>query len=266
MDVTDKVAIVTGGGRGIGRGISLELARSGADVVVADINQESAQAVADEVVAAGHESQASFVDVTDRISVERMVSGALGRFGRIDILVNNAGTIGAPGWERRPALTDEDWDVLYEVNVKGTATVTNEVASHMKQRRYGKIINIASGAGREGNPRHPPYGVSKAGVISLTQAAALELAPYDINVNAICPELIWTPMWERISYRGTSTLENVEGLTSRELFDLRVRQSIPLGREQEPEDIGHLAAFLASDYARNITGQAINVNGGSRMN
>ena len=157
--------------------------------------------------------------------------------------------------------------MLYEVNVKGIVRVTGAVKSGMKERRYGKIVNIASIAGRQGNAGNPPYNVSKAGVISFTQASALELAPYGINVNAICPGLLWTPMWERISYRRSiSPTENPEGLSPRELFDRSIEARIPLKREQTPDDIGNLAAFLTSDYSRNITGQAINVDGGSRMN
>jgi len=264
MDVTGKAAIVTGGGRGIGRGISLVLARNGADVAVADINLENAQKVAAEMAELGRKSFAVVVDVTSQESVERMVREVLGQFGRIDILVNNAGVIGAPGWEQREKPNEEDWDFIFEVNVKGIARVTDAVAPHMKERRYGKIINIASIAGRQGSPRNPPYNVSKTGVISLTQAQALDLASFNINVNAICPGLLWTPMWERITSRQSMT-PNPEGKSARELFLDYVRATTPLGREQTPEDIGNLAAFLASEYSMNITGQAINVSGGFHM-
>jgi NAD(P)-dependent dehydrogenase (short-subunit alcohol dehydrogenase family) len=134
----------------------------------------------------------------------------------------------------------------------------------MVGRRYGKIVNIASIAGRRGSDRNPPYNVSKAGVISLTQGQSLELASHNINVNAICPGLLWTPMWERITARNAMS-PNPEGKTQRELFEDYVASSTPLGREQTPEDIGNLAAFLASDFSENITGQAINVSGGSHM-
>lgn len=266
MDVTDKIALVTGGGRGIGRGIALALARYGADVVVADVNIEDARTVQAEVAEMGRRSTAIYVDVTDRASVEGMVEGAVSQYGRVDILVNNAGIIGAPGWQDRQETNEEDWDLLYAVNVKGMATVTDVVAPHMKEKRYGKVINIASVAGRQGNADNPPYGISKAGVISFTQAYAVLLAPFDINVNAICPGLLWTPMWEKISYRRSELPQNSEGLSPRELFDRTVEERIPLKREQTPEDVGNLAAFLASDVSRNITGQSINVDGGSRMN
>jgi len=265
MNVTDKIAIVTGGGRGIGRGISLVLARNGADVVVADLIDDNARGVADEIRAIGRESLALSLDVTRQASAEAMAASVMAQFGQIDILVNNAGIIGAPGWESRETPNEDDWDMIYAVNVKGIAKVTSAVAHHMKQRRYGKIINIASIAGRQGSPRNPPYNVSKTGVISLTQAQALDLAPYDINVNAICPGLLWTPMWERITARESMT-PNPEGKSQRELFDDYVQRTVPMRKEQTPEDIGHLAAFLASDSAHNITGQSINVSGGLLMN
>jgi NAD(P)-dependent dehydrogenase (short-subunit alcohol dehydrogenase family) len=265
MYVTDKVAVVTGGGRGIGRGISLALARNGADVAVADVNLKNAEKVASEVAELGRQSLAVFLDVTDQASVDKAVEDIVAGFGRIDILVNNAGIIAAPGWEQRERSSEEDWDLIYEVNVKGIARVTDAVARHMKERQYGKVVNIASGAGRQGGPENPPYNVSKAGVISLTQAQALELAPFNINVNSICPGLLWTPMWERIAYRRGLARDDMRGLTPRQVFEKFVEERIPLKREQTPEDIGYLASFLASDYAANITGQAINVNGGSRM-
>ena len=266
MDVTDKIAVVTGGGRGIGRGVALALARHGAGVVVADINLEDASGVSHEVAETGRDSMASLTDVTNQGSIDHMIEEVLDRFGRIDILVNNAGIYAAPGFEERDEANEDDWDMLYEVNVKGIVRVTGAVKRGMKERGYGKIVNIASVAGRQGGAGNPPYNVSKAGVISFTQASALELAPYGINVNAICPGLLWTPMWERIAYRRSITpAENPDELSPRLLFDRAVEATIPLKREQTPEDIGNLAAFLASDYSKNITGQAINVDGGSRM-
>ena len=266
MDVTGKVAIVTGGGRGIGRGIALALARGGADVVIAEIIEENGRKTAGEVQDLGRKSLAVAVDVTDQASVDGLMPAVLGRFDHVDILVNNAGIIGAPGWEQRERTNEEDWDQIYEVNVKGVARVTDAVAPHMKERRYGKIVSIASVAARQGNPRNPPYNVSKAGVVSLTQAYALELAAFDINVNAICPGLVWTPMWERIASRPIMMSETAEGLSGREAFERDVVARIPLGREQKPEDIGNVATFLASDAASAITGQSINVDGGYRMN
>jgi len=265
MDIGDRVALVTGSGRGIGRGIATVLARNGADVVVADINQSDAVEAAAEISGLGRRSLGLRVDVTSQESVDAMVGEAIAEFGRVDILVNNAGIVAAAGWEERDEFTWEDWDQIYEVNVKGIVRVTNAVIIHMKERRYGKIVNMASVAGRGATGTSAPYSVSKAGVIMLTQAQALEFAPFDITVNSICPSLLWTPMWERISQRWTRD-PKYAGLTPREIFDRVVQDRIPLGREQTPEDIGNLAAFLSSDLAKNITGQAINVSGGSHMN
>ena len=267
MDVTGKVAIVTGGGRNIGRAISIALARNGADVAVADVILENAQEVAAEIADLGRQSAALHLDVTDQDSADRATREVIERFGHIDILVNNAGVIGAPGWEERPRYSEEDWDFTYAVNVKGIAKVTDAVTHYMKDRRYGKVVNISSIAGRKGTVTSLPYGASKAAVINLTQAQALELAPFEINVNAVCPGLIWTVMWEKIADDWIKEPEQgLEGLTQREVFLRTVKERIPLGREQAPEDIANAVTFLASDSARNITGQALNVNGGSHMN
>ncbi len=265
MDLNGKVAVVTGAGRGIGRAIAEKLAEHGAKVVIADVGIDNAVNVAEAINDDGHEAEPIAVDVTRQSSVDRMARGAMARFGQLDILINNAGIIGARGWETRGRPNERDWDTVYAVNVKGVANATRAVSVLMRKRKYGKIINIASVAGRQGAPGNPPYNISKAGVISLTQATALELAPFNINVNAICPGLLWTPMWERIATRQTKYDSASQGLTPRKAFERVVAERIPLGREQTPEDIGNLAVFLASDPSENITGQAINVNGGSRM-
>ena len=265
LDVSEKIAVVTGGGRGIGRGIALVLAHNGADVAVPDINLNDAQQVAHEIGDTGRQSLATHLDVTVQQSVDAMVESTIERFGRIDILVSNAGVIGAQGWEERDETTLDDWDVTYEVNVKGMVRVIEAVTPHMKKRRHGKIVNIASIAGRQGTLTSVPYAASKAAVINLTRSLTLKLAPFDINVNAICPGLLWTPMWMRIADHFTTTDESYEGLSPREAFDIGVKTRIPLGREQTPEDIGNVTAFLASDLARNITGQSINVSGGSHL-
>ena len=140
------------------------------------------------------------------------------------------------------------------------------VTPAMKRRRYGKIVNIASTAGRQGSLTSGPYSASKAGVINLTQTWSLELAEFGINVNAVCPGLLWTSLWERIARRFGTISGDEQGMTPREVFDRYVKRRIPLGREQTPEDIGNAVAFLASDYAENITGQALNISGGSHMN
>ncbi len=271
IDLTDKVAIVTGGASGIGRGICRVLAEQGAKVAVADVNREGAESCASEVSQTGRQAIAIAIaiatDVTDRASVDDMVAQVLDTLHQIDILVNDAGLIGAANWWERDVPSKEDWDHALAVNLRGVVNVSQATAPHMKERRYGKIINIASIAARQGNPERPQYHASKAAVVSWTQSHALELASYNINVNAICPGLLWTPMLQRITQKraalevGPSMIER----RAREYFD-ELAERVPLKREQTPEDIGKVAAFLASDDANNITGQAINVDGGVRMN
>jgi NAD(P)-dependent dehydrogenase (short-subunit alcohol dehydrogenase family) len=268
VDLEDRVAVVTGGASGIGRGICLALARQGAGVAVVDLNGQGAEAVASEVAATGVQSVAVTVDVTDRPSVDNMVTETLGALGKIDILVNAAGVVGAANWWESEFARDEDWDVVMAVNLRGVVAVSERVAVHMKARRYGKIVNIASIAARQGSAVLSHYNASKAAVLSWTQSSALQLAPYDINVNAICPGLLWTPMWDQIARKLSGFSEDplYTGLSGRDYFNKMVESLTPLKREQTPEDIGKLAAFLASDDSLNITGQAINVDGGRRMN
>ena len=264
IDLSGRVALVTGGGRGIGRGICLALAGQGADVVVTDIDTDNARSVASEVEALGRRGFAVRVDVTDRASVQSCVADTLERLGRIDILVNNAGIVGSAGWMDREVPSDEDWQRTFEVNVRGMVIATEAVQGHMIERGAGRIVNIASIAGRQGSRDIPHYSTTKAAAISWTQSSAFQLAPHGINVNAICPGLLWTDMWQAISRRRSRAGD--EDMQGRELFERAVENMTPMGREQTPEDIGKLAAFLASDDARNITGQAINVDGGIRMN
>lgn len=266
IELTDRVAVVTGGASGIGRGICLVLAKCGADIAVADRNAEGAEQVAAEVAAMGCRSLARAVEVANKESVDKMVADVLAHFGKIDILVNNAGVGGPPDWYQYSTPREEDWDRVYQVNVKGVVLTSQVVASHMEKRCYGKIINIASIAGRQGRPFLPHYAASKAAVINLTQALAQQLAPYSINVNAICPGLVWTPLWEELAQRHINFDPDMAGLSRREVFDRVVQRMTLLKREQTAEDMGNLAAFLASDDACNITAQAINVDGGIRMN
>lgn len=269
IDLSDKIALVTGGARGIGRGICNVLGDQGANVAVADINIQGASDVASDISTRGPRSAAFAVDVTDSGSVGDLVDRVIEEFGRVDILVNDAGIIGAGQWWERDEPSEDDWSQVFAVNVRGVVMVSEAVSRHMKERRYGKIINIASIAARQGSSDIPHYSTSKAAVMSWTQSHALQMAPYSVNVNAICPGVLWTPMFEalvrRRARRGAVEVD-VEGLSGRELFERTVEDTVPLGREQTPKDIGRLAAFLASDDAENITGQAINVDGGIRMN
>ena len=266
MQFEDRTVLVTGGASGLGRGICLVLAERGADVAIADINLEGAKAVEAEVAQHGHRAQAFAVDVTDGDEVRALVDATTAAFGRIDVLVNGAGVIGAPGYEETTTSRRADWDATFRVNVLGTVLACEAAAEGMKARRSGKIVNISSSGGRQGATGGGAYGASKAAVIHLTQSFALDLAPYDINVNAICPGTIWTPMWQRIAERAKRNDPSKRDLTPRQIFDESVQQRVPLGRAQTPEDIGKAVGFFASDDAYNITGQALNVNAGSRMN
>jgi len=266
MQMEDKVVLVTGGASGLGRGISLVLAERGADAAVADIHLEGAEKVAEELAGLGRKSKAFQVDVTKQTELGQLVADVVAHFGRIDVLVNAAGVIGAPGFEDTTTSREEDWDLTFDVNVKGTAMASDAVAAHMKERRSGKIVNIASHAGRGGSGGGGAYGASKAAVIHLTQSYALDLAPYDINVNVICPGTIWTPMWEQVGSRYANDVPAYEGMTPRQVFDTMVAEKIPMQKEQTPEDIADTVAFFVSDDAKNITGQALNVSGGSHMN
>jgi NAD(P)-dependent dehydrogenase (short-subunit alcohol dehydrogenase family) len=265
MRLADKTAIVTGGGSGIGRAIALAFAREGADVILADIQLDNANSVLDEVTALGRDGLAIRTDVRSEEELNQMVRQGLDRFQKVDILVNNAGLMGRRVGMPFTRNTPEDWDILFEVNLKSQFLLCKALASHMMERRYGKIINIASIAGQIGSQTSPPYSATKAGVISLTQVLARDLAPYSVNVNAICPGLLWTPLWDELALILSEANPAYRGMSPREVFEDRVKAMIPMGREQTPEDIANLAVFLASEDARNITGQAINVDGGIFM-
>lgn len=268
IDLRGKNTIVTGGGSGIGRGISRVFAEAGAHVHVVDKNGSDAAETSSSLSGTGEFTSES-VDVTDVVTVESVVSRSISEFGKIDILVNNAGIVGAQNWWQRDIPNDADWHDVHEVNVRGMVRMSESVSQHMKNRRYGKIINIASIAARQGSPDLPHYSATKAAVVSWTQSNAIQLAPFNINVNAICPGLIWTPMWEAIARKREKfggPVSDARGISGREIFERVVEQWIPMKREQRPSDIGNLAAFLASDLSTNITGQSINVDGGRFMN
>jgi meso-butanediol dehydrogenase/(S,S)-butanediol dehydrogenase/diacetyl reductase len=257
------VAIVTGGGSGIGRGIVLCMAREGADVAIPDLQPDNAEKVAGEVRAVGRKAISIRCDVTSTADVQAMVDRVLREFGQVDILVNNAGTdlpAGMPFMNN----TEEDWDRGWRVNVKAHFVICKALAPHMIQRQYGKIINIASIAGQLGSPTSPPYSVSKGAVITFTRALARDLAAHNVNVNAICPGLLFTPFWERFGAE-LAQRDPFKGMTPRQVFESRTRDMVPMKRAQVPEDIGWACVFLASDEAKNITGQSLNVDGGVYM-
>lgn len=256
MLLEGKTAIVTGGGSGIGRGISLRYAREGASIVVADLNLAAAEKVAQEIVSAGGKALAVQMDVTDREAVKGMVSAAVQEFGGLDILVNNAG-LGKiiPFME----TTEADFDLIFSVNCKGLMICSQEAAKQMiAQNRGGKIINLASQAGRRGESLVMAYCASKAAVISMNQSIALALAEHKINVNAIAPGIVDTPFWVEVDKQFAKLLGWEIGEPKRKFCE-----SIPLGRIEQPEDVAAAAVFLASEDANYITQQCLNVDGGN---
>ena len=265
MRLKDRVAVVTGGGGGIGSGISMCLAREGADIVVADINLASAQKRAKEIEKTGRRARVFESDITREEQCKALVEEALNAFGQIDILVNNAGHFG----ERlgMPFTNQEgaDWDDNYAVNVKGPFFLCKAAAGPMMERRYGKIVNISSIAAKRDSQILPDYAAAKNALLTLTRTVAKDLGPHNINVNAICPGFLWTSFWNRLAPLVVKEDPSHEGKEPRELFDAWVKANTPLQREQTPEDIGNLVVFLVSEEARNITGQTIHVDGGAAM-
>ncbi len=264
MRLAGKVAIVTGGAMGIGQGIVLCMAKEGADVAIADLQVEPAGKVADEVKALGRKAVVVKTDVTKEADIQALFDRVRRDLGRIDVLVNNAGVSSKPGLPFTNN-TEADWDRVYAVNVKSVFLACKSIAPHFIERKAGKIINIASIAGPMNSPSMPPYSVSKMGVITFTKIVAKELAAHNINVNAICPGILWTAFWQETAERMAKSGGQFSGMTPRQVFESRVNAIVPMKREQMPEDIGWAAVFLASDEARNITGQALHVDGGVVM-
>jgi len=246
LDLRARVAIVTGAAQGIGKSIAIQLAAAGANVVIADLAEEMAKTVAEEISRKGTEVISIGVDVSSLSSVEEMVKKTLDKFGRIDILVNNAGIT-------RDALVmrlkEEDWDLVLDVNLKGAFNCIKAVSPVMLKQKSGKIVNIASIVGIIGNVGQANYSASKGGLIALTKTCARELASRQINVNAVAPGFIQTSMTERLP------AEVKEKLSSQ----------IPFGRLGKPEDVANLVLFLVSEESSYITGEVIKVDGGMAM-
>lgn len=256
MKLDGKVAVVTGAGSGMGRAIALAYAREGAKIVVADLNLDAANAVAGEIASAGSDAIAVQTDVRDQAQAQAMVDAAVARFGGIDILVNNAG-VGRiiPFLE----TTNDDWDFMFDVNCKGLLWCSQAAARQMiAQERGGKIINLASQAGRRGEALVLAYCASKACVISMTQSMALALAPHKINVNGIAPGIVDTPFWVDLDKQFANLLGWEIGEPKR-----RFAESIPLGRIEQPDDVTGTAIFLASSDSDYMTQQTLNVDGGN---
>jgi len=257
LGLKDKVAIVTGGARGIGRDIVEGFAGEGASVVVSDILDEESQELVARLTRGGVKALAVTTDVTKKSDADDLVTATLKEFGQIDILVNAAGVVQDI---RFIDIEEADWDRVLDINAKGTYLITRAVIPHMMAARYGKIVNISSRSGKEAQPGLVHYAASKFAVIGLTTGLAKEMAEYDINVNAVCPGIIRTAMWEKIlDARSART-----GISREEIFT-GIVDTIPLKRPQELADITRVVLFLSSEISRNITGESVSVNGGARM-
>ncbi len=249
MNFTDKVVLITGAGRGIGKAIAIAFAQAGARVTVNDINPESCAKTADEITACGGQAMACHADVANKLAVQSMLIDIEDRWGRIDILINNAGVE-----PHKPIvqLDEWDWNRTIDVNLKGAFLCAQSVGRMMQQQGGGVIVNMASIAGRAAGLRdRSAYVASKTGLIGFTKECAREFAACNIRVNAVCPGVIITEM--------TAHLRQNEAQLKKWLED------IPLGRLGDPEDVTGLVLFLCSDAAGYITGQAINVDGGKVM-
>jgi meso-butanediol dehydrogenase/(S,S)-butanediol dehydrogenase/diacetyl reductase len=306
-----QVAIVTGSGQGIGKGIARRLAREGATVVIAEYNPETALAAAQEIENENGRAMAYPIDIADASAVQKMVAGVVAKFGHINILVNNAGVA-----QTKPMmdLTEDDWDRIINVNQRGSFFCLQAVAAQMIKQvpeavrkmaekpadimtikpeepahsdaqhsdaqhsdaqlsestvsetsdpgtNYGKIVNLSSVAGRHGRPLSTHYAASKSAIISITQSAALALAPYKITVNALCPGIVPTPMWDQIDQERADLFGAKPGEVAAAFVNI-----VPLKRAATAEDIAGAVAFFCSDDADYITGQALNVDGGFEMN
>lgn len=247
MRLKGRAAIVTGGANGIGKAIALTFVREGAKVAIVDFDREGAFALKEQIEKNQGEAIAIPCDVSKSSEVNPMIDRVRKTFGRIDILINNAGIIRRGTIE---TVTEEDWDRVIEVNLKGTFNCSKAVVETMKQQRYGKIINVSSIAGKMGDITSAPgYGPSKAGIDALTKTLARQLAPYGINVNGVAPHAIETEMSAQWSEERRK----------------EIIASIPLGRLGKPEDVAEAVLFLASDQASFITGEILDVNGGTLM-
>jgi NAD(P)-dependent dehydrogenase (short-subunit alcohol dehydrogenase family) len=279
MKLEGKVAIVTAAGRGIGRAIAICLAEEGADVVVSSFREETTASTADAVKALGRKAVAMPGDITTADMITQVVQETLDTCGKIDIVVNNVG--GGRATPKEPgsgplAKIEADWDEAYEQNLRASVLMCEAVAPHFMEQQSGKIVNVSSIAGRmtpsaKNMTRFvpPSYCAIKAGLISYTQSLAERLGPYNINVNCVCPGIVYTDAWVGISKRMVDNIPEFQGQDSREWF-VGIAQgkhpdmfrSTPLRREQTAEDLGHAVVYLVSEDAMNITGQTLNVDGG----
>ena len=258
MRLENRVAIVTGGARGIGRAICLNLSQEGAKVVIPDINLDGAQETARMIKDDGGEALATETDVTKKSEVQAMVTEAIETYRKIDILVNNAGV---DIKNRVVDFEEADWDKIMNLNLKGVFLCTQAVLPSMMKRKYGRIVNISSMAGKTGEAYTAPYCTSKWGVIGFTQSVALEVGKYQITVNAVCPGCVET----ELIHQSLGKAAEILGMSTSEVMQRFCIDLTPLGRMATPLDVARGVTFLASDEAEFITGSSLNVTGGREM-
>lgn len=258
MLLPNRVAIITGGATGIGRSIAVRFAEEGCDVAIADINVEEANKTLNQVLEQGREGLVIECDIADSTQVRNMVETVIGKFGKIDILVNNAGRAGSTRESTAPPsvanITEEQWDRVVAINLKGAFLCCKEVVPHMKERRYGKIINISTLGWIDPPANSPHYHAAKAGIVGLTNDIACELSPHNIFVNAILPGPIRTPFYDAMLASMTDEEKDV--------FFERLGKTVPLQRVGVPEDVAGVALFLASELSSFVAGASIPVGGG----
>jgi len=249
MKLKDKAAIVTGAGQGIGRAIALAMAREGAKICVADLNPETANKVAAEIKGMGGKAIAVQVDITSLEQVKKTVEKTIAELGCVDILVNNV------GWDKMELFIQSEpatWDKVININFKGPINFFKAVLPHMIERKYGKIVSIASDAGRVGSSGEAVYSGAKGGIIAFSKTVAREVARYGITVNCVSPGPTDTPFFAQVAGDNPAIAEGL-------------KKAIPLRRLAQPEDIAGAVAFFASDEAGYITGQVLSVSGGLNM-
>lgn len=254
MLLSNRVAIITGGAKGIGRGTALKFAEEGCDIAIADVSLEEADQILDEIRKMGREGLVIKCDVTDGIQVRAMVKEVISKFGKVDILVNNAGNIVGSPSNSVATLAEEDWDKVVSLNLKSAFLCSKEVVPYMKEKKDGKIINLSSLGAIHPPKVSPHYNAAKAGILGLTYDMASELGPHNIRVNAILPGPIRTSFYDRTLMSKTE--EEIDAF-----FEV-LGKLAPLQRVGVPSDIAGVALFLASELSAYVTGAAIPVSGG----
>ena len=249
MRLPDKVAIVTGGASGLGRGIALALAREGARVAVVDLNEAGAGDTVETIAKDGGQAAAWRADISDKARIDQVVAEIISRWGTVDILVNNAGLDRVGPFV---SSSEAEWDLILRVNLKGPIVCTRAVLDEMTRKGYGKIVNIASDAGRVGSTGEAVYSAAKGGIIAFTKTIARETARHRLNVNCVCPGPSDTPLFQEVAAGNPKLAESL-------------KRVIPFGRLGTAEDLAPAVVFLASDESGFVTGQTLSVSGGLTM-